>query len=358
MTEDTQARAVMSVRHALLALLSEGPSGEARLRAEFASAAGEVRPPSAGQVHAALQWLERDGLAEPDGAGGNGSRRRFRITANGERELAGWLRRHPDLAAAPHDELATKVQLALHVPGIDVHEMVQEHRRYLVEQMQRWTRTKQGTAGHDLRAALAVDAELSRLDSLIRWLDAADGHLERAEGRLEAAAGSPWPAPPTRPGPGASAWAPPGTDQHLAASAPAELILISDADRDGASARLRDHYADGRLTREELDERVTAALNARTFGDLRRVLADLPESAPALLPGGTPPPPAASRSVLGLRGLLLLTLVAQVLLGVLLIADGGWPFPAVLAVALGFALIASPAIMIAASGCWRRVRRR
>ena len=129
MTKDTRARAIMSVRHALLALLSEGPSGEAQLRAEFASAAGEVRPPNAGQVHAALQWLERDGLVEPDGAGGTVRGRDSGSPPNGQRELAGWLRRPPDLAAAPHDELATKVQLALRVPGTDVHEMVQAHRR-------------------------------------------------------------------------------------------------------------------------------------------------------------------------------------------------------------------------------------
>ena len=245
MTNGTRARAVMSVRHALLALLSEGPGGEAQLRAEFASATGEVRPPNAGQVHAALQWLERDGLVEPDGAGPNGSRKRFRITPNGQRELAGWLRRPPDLAAAPYDELATKVQLALRVPGTDAHELVQVHRRHLVQQMQRWTRIKRDTAGQGLRAALAVDAELFRLESLIRWLDAADGHLERAEGHLEPAARPSWPAPPTWPGPGASAWAPPGTDHHRTTSATADLMLISDADRDGASARLRDHYAEG-----------------------------------------------------------------------------------------------------------------
>ena len=41
-------------------------------------------------------------------------------------------------------------------------------------------------------------------------------------------------------------------------------IRVSDADRERVTARLRDHYAEGRLTREELDERVTAALNAKT----------------------------------------------------------------------------------------------
>jgi DNA-binding PadR family transcriptional regulator len=198
--------AAMSVRYALLALLSDGPKDGPQLGAELAAATGEARPPSAGQVHTALQRLERDGLVAPDGAGVDGLGRRFRITAYGARELAGWLRRPPDMASSPHDELTTKILLALRVPGTDVHEMVQAHRRHQVERMQRWTRIKQGNAGHDLRAALAVDAELFRLDSLIRWLDAADGHLERADGHLEPIARPSWPVPPTLPRPAASAW--------------------------------------------------------------------------------------------------------------------------------------------------------
>jgi Domain of unknown function (DUF1707) len=59
-----------------------------------------------------------------------------------------------------------------------------------------------------------------------------------------------------------------------------DRFRISGADRDRAAALLRDHFAAGRLTPEELDERLTAALHARTAGDLRRVLADMPEPAP------------------------------------------------------------------------------
>jgi hypothetical protein len=51
---------------------------------------------------------------------------------------------------------------------------------------------------------------------------------------------------------------------------------VSDADRDRAAVLLRVHFAAGRLTAGELDERLTAALSAKTFGDLRQVLADLP----------------------------------------------------------------------------------
>jgi hypothetical protein len=45
--------------------------------------------------------------------------------------------------------------------------------------MQQWTRIKEDAADDDVGHVLAVDAELFRLDSVIRWLDAADGRLRR-----------------------------------------------------------------------------------------------------------------------------------------------------------------------------------
>ena len=91
-----------------------------------------------------------------------------------------WLRTPPDLASPPRDELVIKVLVALRVPGADVHEVIQVHRRYLVELMQQWTRIKEAEAEADLSLALVVDAELFRLDAVIRWLDTADGRLKRA----------------------------------------------------------------------------------------------------------------------------------------------------------------------------------
>ena len=61
-----------------------------------------------------------------------------------------------------------------------MHEVIQAHRRYLVELMQQWTRLKNDEAEFDLSLALVVDAELFRLDAVIRWLDAADGRIRRA----------------------------------------------------------------------------------------------------------------------------------------------------------------------------------
>jgi DNA-binding PadR family transcriptional regulator len=171
----------VSVRHALLALLSEGPKYGLRLREEFEAGTGEVWPLNIGQVYTTLQRLERDGLVQSDDDDERDSpQKRFRITADGSRELADWLRTPPDMSSPPRDELVIKVLVALLVPGTDVHEVIQAHRRYVVELMQQWTRIKEADAGRDLALGLAVDAELFRLDAVVRWLDAADGRIKRA----------------------------------------------------------------------------------------------------------------------------------------------------------------------------------
>jgi ferric-dicitrate binding protein FerR (iron transport regulator) len=54
-------------------------------------------------------------------------------------------------------------------------------------------------------------------------------------------------------------------------------LRVSDADRDGVVAELRDHFAAGRLAEDELGERIAAAYAARTAGELAALRADLPD---------------------------------------------------------------------------------
>jgi DNA-binding PadR family transcriptional regulator len=65
----------MSIRHALLALLSEGPKYGLQLRQEFEARTGEVWPLNVGQVYTTLQRLERDGLVESDDNADEGPKR-------------------------------------------------------------------------------------------------------------------------------------------------------------------------------------------------------------------------------------------------------------------------------------------
>ncbi len=180
----------MSVRHALLALLSEGPKYGLQLRDEFEERTGEVWPLNVGQVYTTLQRLERDGLIESDDDEGEevGPQKSFRLTSEGASELETWLRTPSDVSAPPRDELVIKVLVAIEVPGVRVADVIQAHRRHVVEQMQEWTRVKRdaGTGTSDdgadsVNLSLVLDAELFRLDSVIRWLDAADARLRRAK---------------------------------------------------------------------------------------------------------------------------------------------------------------------------------
>ena len=169
----------MSVPHALLALLSEGPKYGLRLQNEFQARTGEVWPLNVGQVYTTLQRLERDGLVEADDGGGERSRKRYRITIAGAHELADWLRSPPDLVPPPRDELVIKLLVALELPGNDVHELLQVHRRHVIEVMQRYTRIKAEAAEDDVPLALVADAELFRLEAIVRWLDATDVRLKQ-----------------------------------------------------------------------------------------------------------------------------------------------------------------------------------
>jgi Domain of unknown function (DUF1707) len=62
-------------------------------------------------------------------------------------------------------------------------------------------------------------------------------------------------------------------------------MKASDSDREQVAERLRRATADGRLFAHELEERLAAALRARTYGELDAVVADLPGGRVALRPG-------------------------------------------------------------------------
>jgi hypothetical protein len=88
-----------------------------------------------------------------------------------------------------------------------------------------------------------------------------------------------------------------GFDKQAAPASQAGL-RVSDAERDAAAAELREHYAAGRLTADELNERISQAFAARTRGDISAVMRDLP----SLRAGTTPLPTGQPSSGAGWTG--------------------------------------------------------
>lgn len=96
------------------------------------------------------------------------------------------------------------------------------------------------------------------------------------------------------------------------------ILRASDAEREQVAERLRQAAMEGRLLPEELEERIGAALSARTYGELDVLVADLPVPLP---PRRRPTPEARTRSrplvaiVLVLVALSVVTSAAGAVLG-------------------------------------------
>jgi hypothetical protein len=97
-----------------------------------------------------------------------------------------------------------------------------------------------------------------------------------------------------------------------------DWMRAADRDREEIAEILREAYAEGRLDHTELDERTGAAFRAQTWGELRRLTADIPRPAPAAsLPANElrrPGPPLARRA-LSLSTLMLTAAFACVVIG-------------------------------------------
>lgn len=100
-------------------------------------------------------------------------------------------------------------------------------------------------------------------------------------------------------------------------------LRVGDAERTKVTEALHDHFAQGRLTTDELDERVDATLSAKTYGELRQITRDLPGPEPVAVPGapatGSAGPPIAGRRP---RGLPLLPLAIGIFVVTMLLSGG------------------------------------
>ena len=126
-------------------------------------------------------------------------------------------------------------------------------------------------------------------------------------------------------------------------------IRVSDAEREAVAAQLRDHYGDGRLTLDELNERLDQTFAAKTASELSAVTTDLPGATGSKLtvgPQGAGPrddgwQQPRERMAAFTAPLVAVIAIASVWALVMfggLFGGGGRPFGVVLALAI-FALI-------------------
>jgi DNA-binding PadR family transcriptional regulator len=172
----------MSVRHALLAVLTEGTCYGYQLRTEFARRTGTSAPLNVGQIYNTLDRLERDGLVVK-GATDDAGHVPYTITPAGRSEVEAWLAESVDGVAA-RDELLVKVTLALSLPGADAREVVRIQRASSRIEARALARDREDLEGHpdgvQLARLLAVEAQEAQVAARLAWLDAAEARIGAA----------------------------------------------------------------------------------------------------------------------------------------------------------------------------------
>lgn len=122
-------------------------------------------------------------------------------------------------------------------------------------------------------------------------------------------------------------------------------LRASDRDRDLVQSMLVDGFAEGRLDREEYDERSEALRRCRTLDELPRLVADLPVAAAPWTPAATTSAPIAERATQSYRrdlrqavwAFLSASLICWVIWGATGFGGAGWDasFPWPIFVSLG-----------------------
>jgi len=176
----------MSVKHALLGILSERSRHGYELKSAFDERVGEFWSLNYGQIYTTLDRLEREALVEWRGEPQpkRPDRKIYRVTAKGRRELDRWLRRPVTRARALRDELFIKL-LFRRRPDIEsVLDLIAKQKQVYLTRMKRLAEKKGDLAKRPARerssvSELLIDAALFHAEADVRWLGHAEQKLRR-----------------------------------------------------------------------------------------------------------------------------------------------------------------------------------
>jgi DNA-binding PadR family transcriptional regulator len=172
----------MSVRYALLGLLSQQPRHGYELHAEFEALVGgkdnwDVKPP---QIYSTLARLEDSGLVIEDSVEKDGGpeKRVYAITPAGESDLQLWFST-PIASEHLHDEFFIKLMLTLPAGDNLTHQVIQAQRSTLYRELHRVTDFRQRADPNvDLAHILLMDKTVMHLEADLRWLDMVEARLD------------------------------------------------------------------------------------------------------------------------------------------------------------------------------------
>ncbi len=186
----------MSVRHAVLGLLTQRPRHGYELRAAFEALIGgeenwDVKP---AQIYSTLTRLEKSGLVAEESVGQDAGpeKRIYAITPDGLKTLQEWF---ADGIAPEHqrDEFFIKLMVGLISGVADPYQLIQIQRAYLYRELHAITAQRTPIdPKRELAKILLLEKAAMHLEADLHWLD-------MIEARLDEIKRQPLPEPETKP---------------------------------------------------------------------------------------------------------------------------------------------------------------
>lgn len=165
----------MSVRKALLALVSQRPAGVYRLKQMFEDQTCEAWPLNIGQAYQTMQRLERDGsVSSRQETNAGRDSEVFEVTEKGREILNDWWKTPVSRQSQERDELVMKLAVAATDPSVDVTALIQTQRRSSLRALRDVTRLKSLASDEELAWKLILERHIFDLEAELNWLD----HIE------------------------------------------------------------------------------------------------------------------------------------------------------------------------------------
>jgi len=173
----------VSIKHALLGLLANGPLHGYDLKAAYEQDLVPESHLNYGQVYTTLERLSRDGLVTHDVVrqSERPDKKVYELTREGRQQLRDWLATPSRLDLDLRNETYLKLMLARRLKGSDPREVLAIERRGCFERLHEvsQTRARAEKEGAPLHAVLLLELAVLQLEAFLTWLERCEEFLKR-----------------------------------------------------------------------------------------------------------------------------------------------------------------------------------
>lgn len=173
----------MTIKHALLALLAEEPGHGYELKKRFDEAIGLLWPLQQAQVYNNLRQLEQERLVQLDVRVVQSSlpdQKRYRLTEEGQRELAAWMSAPVHVSRKLKDDFYLKLTVLAAVvkDPLRLADLLWRQREVNLQYLRELERTLQeAEAVADVVAASLLEGAILHAEADLAWLDRCEERL-------------------------------------------------------------------------------------------------------------------------------------------------------------------------------------